>query len=154
LVSKGASDRPRCSAAKSGDLYPDESNPQPGGQALHRMRPSGRKAVERQIDPAYTDFRSWAKSAELSDATGRQLSGEHGRIANAVARERFSIFIRDGFRQNIRSRHVGQGRGSRRRKDALVLDRPLPDRFAAWMAPPTGIFAPLVIFERRPNTAL
>src|SRR5205809_6048424 len=29
----------------------------------------------------------------------------------------------DGFRRNIRPRHIGQGRGPRRREDALVLDR-------------------------------
>src|ERR1700681_2890895 len=34
-----------------------------------------------------------------------------------------AVFSTDDFRQNIRSRHIGQGRGPRRREDALVLDR-------------------------------
>ncbi len=38
------------------------------------------------------------------------------------------VFSTDGFRQNIRSRHIGQGRGSRRREDTVVAAVTL-DRF-------------------------
>ena len=33
------------------------------------------------------------------------------------------VFSTDDFGKNTRSRHIGQGRGPRRREDALVLDR-------------------------------
>src|SRR3954469_10166321 len=57
------------------------------------------------------------------------------------------VFSTDGFPQNRRSRHVGQGRGPRRREGALVLDGQVQlQEFAAMPAEDVAGQKPILFF--------
>src|SRR5258706_376676 len=58
----------------------------------------------------------------FSPSEVRLLSAVNGGVA-FVLKILMKVFRTGGFRHNIRSRHIGQGGGPRRREDALVLDR-------------------------------
>ena len=98
-----------------------------------------------------------ATSAGMTDGESDSITSEHAlevRLLSprsvgvaAVVIILTEIFSTDVFRQDGRSRHIGEGRGPRRREDALVLDRHVKlQELAPVVAEDIAVEQPILIF--------